>query len=534
MSARGLQGDGGVRAAEVVAALSLATDLATGVPVEHGLHSALIATRLCEVLAVGPETTTQVYYSCLLYYIGCTATARTAAELFGDDNALTTYATPVRFGTPVELLTGMARAIAPPGRFPTVRAVQLARGLPRLARVFPSVVATSCEVAQMLTRRLGLPAAVSTLFAHETDRWDDGKGRSPSARGEAIPLPMRIVQVARDAAYQRLLGGNEYATRIVRSRSGAAFDPDVVGPFTGRAADILDIDTSTSVWAASLAAEPRPHLLLEGEAPDRALAAMGDFADLVSPYLVGHSSGVAALAAAAGSNCGLGAGDVRSLDRAAHVHDLGRVAVPARIWQQSGPLSPDDWERVRLHAYHTERVLQHFPFLAALAPIASFHHERLDGSGYHRGTTATGLAMPTRILAAADAYHAMTEPRPHRAALSPLEAAHALGVQARGGKLDPDAVAAVLAAAGQRVPRVQRPAGLTERESEVVGLLARGLQTKQVARVLRISVKTADSHIQNAYRKMGVRTRAGAAVFAMQHGLAVSGELPMGTAGGRT
>jgi HD-GYP domain-containing protein (c-di-GMP phosphodiesterase class II) len=532
VSAPGAQGDGRLRTAEVVAALSLATDLATGVPVEHGLHSALIATRLCGVLAVGPETTTHVYYSCLLYYIGCTATARTAAELFGADDALTTYATPVRFGTPAELVAGMARAVAPPGRFPTVRAIQLARAFPRLARVFPTVVAASCEVAQMLTRRLGLPAAVSTQFAHENDRWD-GKGRSPRARGEAIPLPMRIVQVARDAAFQRMLGGNEYATRVVRSRSGAAFDPNVVGPFTERAADILDIDTSTSRWAESLGAEPRPHLLLEGEAVDRALAAMGDFADLVSPYLVGHSSGVAAVATAAGSNCGLGAGDIRSLGRAARVHDLGRVAVPARIWQQPGPLSPDDWERVRLHAYHTERVLQHSPFLAALAPIATFHHERLDGSGYHRGTTASGLAMPTRVLAAADAYHAMTEPRPHRAALSPRQAAHALGGQARGGKLDPDAVAAVLAAAGQPVPRVQRPAGLTERETEVVGLLARGLQTKQVARALGISVKTADSHIQNAYRKMGVRTRAGAAVFAMQHGLAVSGELPMGSSSDR-
>ena len=427
----------------------------------------------------------------------------------------------------------MARAVAPPGRFPTVRAVQLARGLPRLARVFPAVVVANCEVAQMLSRRLGLPAAVSTLFAHATDRWD-GKGRGPRARGEAIPLPMRIVQVARDAAFQRLLGGDEYATRVVRSRSRAAFDPDVVGPFTGRAAEILAIDTSASVWAESLACEPRPRLLLEGEAVDHALAAMGDFADLVSPYLVGHSSGVAALAAAAGKNCGLDAGDIRSLDRAAHVHDLGRVAVPVRIWQHPGPLSPDDWERVRLHAYQTERVLQWSPFLAALAPIATFHHERLDGSGYHRGITATGLAMPARVLAAADAYHAMTEPRPHRAALSPRQAAHALGGQARDRKLDPDAVAAVLAAAGQRVPRVERPAGLTERESEVLLLLARGLQTKHVARALGISVKTADSHIQNAYRKMGVRTRAGAAVFARQHGLAVSGELPMGSSGDRT
>ena len=132
------------------------------------------------------------------------------------------------------------------------------------------------------------------------------------------------------------------------------------------------------------------------------------------------------------------------------------------------------------------------------------------------------------MLAAADAYHAMTEPRPHREALSPDRAAEALGNEAKAGRLDADAVAAVLEVAGQRVPRVERPAGLTEREAEVVGLLARGLQTKQVARTLGISVKTADRHIQNAYGKIGVSTRAGAALFAMQHGLVEWGELPMG------
>jgi HD-GYP domain-containing protein (c-di-GMP phosphodiesterase class II) len=214
--------------------------------------------------------------------------------------------------------------------------------------------------------------------------------------------------------------------------------------------------------------------------------------------------------------------------RGALVHDLGRVAVPVRIWQKAAPLTPDDWERVRLHAYHSERVLTRSRFLAALAPVASFHHERLDGSGYHRGTAAAEIAPPARLLATADAYHAMTEPRPHRAALSPGQAAEALGREAAAGRLDPDAVTAVLEAAGQRVPRIERPAGLTEREAEVIGLLARGLQTKQVARRLGISIKTADHHIQNAYAKIGVSTRAAAALFAMQHGLTAWGELPIG------
>lgn len=220
--------------------------------------------------------------------------------------------------------------------------------------------------------------------------------------------------------------------------------------------------------------------------------------------------------------------------RGALVHDLGRVAVPARIWQKAGPLTTDDWEPVRLHAYHSERVLTRSPFLAALAPVATFHHERLEGSGYHRGVAAAAVPLAARLLAAADAYHAMTEPRPHRQAHSREDAADALQQEARSGRLDADAVTAVLEVAGQRVARIERPAGLTEREAEVVGMIARGLQTKQVARALGISIKTADRHIQNAYRKIDVSTRAAAALFAMQHGLATWGELPIGSVGRRS
>jgi DNA-binding NarL/FixJ family response regulator len=133
--------------------------------------------------------------------------------------------------------------------------------------------------------------------------------------------------------------------------------------------------------------------------------------------------------------------------------------------------------------------------------------------------------VPARLLAAADAFHAMTEPRPHRESLSPERAAQILAEETSAGRLDPDAVAAVCEAAGQRAPRLNRPADLTEREVEVVALLARGLQTKQVAQALGISAKTADRHVQNAYRKIGVSSRAAATLFAMEHGLAAWGEL---------
>jgi HD-GYP domain-containing protein (c-di-GMP phosphodiesterase class II) len=516
-----------------MAALSLATDLGIGVPLEHGLHSTLIAMRLGELLGVDPDTASQTYYACLLFYVGCTADAEVAAETFGGDDALTTHALPARFGSTPERTAGIMRALASSGSPAAVRAMQVVRGMPRAAREFKTHVTAFCEVAQMLTDRLGLPASMQGLFAYLVERWD-GKGLPGCARREEIPLPVRIASVARDAAFQRMLAGPELAAGVVRRRAGGAFDPAVAIPLADAAAELLALDADASAWEETLAREPGRRLALEGEAIDRALAAMGDFADLASPYLVGHSAGVAELATAAARRCRLEPADLVRVRRGALVHDLGRVAVPVRIWQKAAPLTPDDWERVRLHAYHAERVLSRSPFLAALSPVAGFHHERLDGSGYHRGAAVSDITPPARLLAAADAYHAMTEPRPHRPALPPGQAAEALGREAGAGRLDPDAVTAVLEAAGQPIPRIERPAGLTEREAEVIGLLARGLQTKQVARALGISVKTADHHVQNAYAKIGVSTRAAAALFAMRHGLVAWGELPIGRARDRS
>jgi HD-GYP domain-containing protein (c-di-GMP phosphodiesterase class II) len=520
-----------VRTAEVVAALCLATDLAMGFPFEHGLHATRIAVRLGERLAIDPKTASETYYACLLSYCGCTADAEIAAETYGGD--LMANLGPALFGSQREMLAGVVRSLPDPDSAAPVRAIQITRRLPGAAKGNKPHLVALCEVGEMLAERLGLPSSTHGLFATITERWD-GKGPLRRAEREEIPLAMRIANVAQDAALQQLVGGVERAAAVIRKRAGAAFDPRIAGCLADNAAEILARDREGSAWEATLASEPHPRLTMEGEAIDRALAAMGAFADLVSPAFVGHSAGVADLAEAAGERCRLGVAERGVIRRAALVYDLGRVAVPARAWNRPGPLSADEWEQVRLHPYHTERVLSRSGFLDALAPIAGAHHERLDGSGYHRGATAAVLTPAARLLAAADAYHAMTEPRPHRAPLAPERAAEVLGDEARHGRLDADAVAAVLDAAGQAVPRIERPCGLTEREAEVIGLLARGLQTKQVARALSISVKTADRHIQNAYAKIGVSTRAAAALFAMEHGLAAWGELPIAQTAARS
>lgn len=525
MEPHGASSAGGkLRTAEVIGTLCLATDLGMGFAFEHGLRTAVIAMRLAERLGVDRQTAVETYYGSLLSHAGCTTDAHVAAEVFG--GSLTEHLNPVMYASARAAAAGLVRALPDPRASGPVRAVQVARRLPRAARLSRPAMAANCEVAGMLAEQTGAPPGVAASLVHLFDRWD-GKGQLRRAAGDAIPPSMRIVQVAIDAALQSCLVGEMAAARLVGEHAGRGLDPEVASCLVAAAPGVLCFPGGSSVWNETLAAEPQPWLTLAGNEIDRALAAMGRFADLICPDHAGHSSGVADLAAAAAERCAMDATAVRTVLRAGFVHDLGRVAVSAGTWGKPGSLSADEWEQVRLHPYHTDRILSRAAFFTDLAPVACAHHERLDRSGYHRGLPATELSMAARLLAAADMFCTKREPRPHRPALSAEQAAHVVASEANAGRLDPDAVAAVAEAAGQPVPRLERPHGLTQREAQVLALVARGLQTKQVAKALSISAKTADRHIQNLYAKIGVSSRAAAAMFAMEHGLQAWGELPI-------
>jgi DNA-binding CsgD family transcriptional regulator len=211
---------------------------------------------------------------------------------------------------------------------------------------------------------------------------------------------------------------------------------------------------------------------------------------------------------------------VTNIHAAGLLHDLGRTGVSSAIWDRPGPLGPADQERVRLHSYWTERILARCPILVELWPIAAAHHERLDGSGYHRNANASELRPAARVLAAADAFAAMTESRPHRPPLAPGDAAREVLADAAAGRLDRGAAAAVVEAAGLPRPRAAWPCDLTDREVDVLRLCARGISNQQIADALVVSARTVQHHLASIYDKTGRRTRAGAAVFAVEHGLA--------------
>jgi HD-GYP domain-containing protein (c-di-GMP phosphodiesterase class II) len=269
-----------------------------------------------------------------------------------------------------------------------------------------------------------------------------------------------------------------------------------------------------------IAEEPGLSAWLSGSEFDAALEAIADFVDVKSPYTIGHSRGVAELAAAAARGYGLPAEEITHVRRAGLVHDLGRLGVSNAIWDKPGALTGPEFERVRLHPYLSERILALSEDLAPLGALAVEHHERLDGSGYPRGLTGNAISLASRILAVADAYRTRIEPRPYRPACPAGEVATQLRAEARAGRLDGGAVEAVLCAAGQHVTRhPQLPAGLTPREVEVLKLVAIGLKYSEIAERLVISRKTARNHVEHIYAKIGVSNRALAGLFAARHGL---------------
>jgi HD-GYP domain-containing protein (c-di-GMP phosphodiesterase class II) len=508
-----------VRLAEVLAALSLATDAGNGFPLEKSLRNAVIAVRLGERAGVlGPELA-DTYYVAMLRSIGCTAFAsETAALLGGDDIAFHALYERLDPGRPAAFLRdvvgGMGAWAAPP-----VRARSVVRFLTVGPRKGREATDSACEVSVSLARRLGLPPGVSEGLDQVYERWD-GRGLPAGLEGEALCAPARVTHLADLAGIAHLEGGVEAAREEVARRRGGHFDPRLADAFADCAAEVLDGLDEADALELALAAEPAPCAAFPRAELERFTAAFGDFADLKSPWTLGHSRRVAELAGAAG-----GAEDRETLVLAGHLHDLGRASVPNGIWDKPRPLGAAEWERVRLHPYYTERILARTGAFAALAPLAGAHHERLDGSGYHRGLHAAALSRPMRVLAAADGYAAMTAARPYRPARSAGDAARELRAEAAAGRLCPEAVEAVLAGAGHAAARrPAHPCELTDREVEVLGLLARGLTNKEIAARLVVSPRTVQHHVAHIYLKIGRRTRAGAALFAMEHGLARDGD----------
>jgi HD-GYP domain-containing protein (c-di-GMP phosphodiesterase class II) len=508
------RGNTAPRLVEVVAAFSLATDLGLGQPMEHGLRSCLIASRLAERLDLDPPQCECVYWVTLLAMVGCTADSHEMSEIYGDDIEF-------RHGLfdlgPSQLdaaryFIGKAGTHTGPLDRARIRASLMMTGM----RTVMSGYLDDCQITGRFAEHLGFDESVSQPLQQKFARWD-GKGIPKGVAGEEIPLAARILGMSWRLEHECRQRGADAALALMSEHAGMTLDPGLVSSLAPAVPEIL-AGLEEDCWQAVVGAEPaRPRLT--GDTLDVALEALGDFADLKSPWFTGHSRAVAELAEAAAWRLGMQEPDVTDLRHAALLHSLGRAGVPNIIWDKKGTLTVAERERMQLYPYLTDRIVRRGS-LAQLAEVASASQERLDGSGYPRGLAGPAIPLPARLLAAADVYQALREVRPHRPAIGAEDAAAQLREEVRDGRLDGDAVEAVLAASGhppQRRP--SSPGDLTSREVEVLRLIARGLTSAEAARELGIKPKTVGAHIEHIYAKIGATNRSVATLFAMQHGL---------------
>jgi HD-GYP domain-containing protein (c-di-GMP phosphodiesterase class II) len=511
-----------VRLAELLAAVSLATDLADDAPFESALGDALTSLQLARLAGLTGDELTDVYYLALLYHLGCTAAADRQARVgAGDDVSSRRWFSEADYTDRGQLLRLAATRVAREWG-PIARAQAVAALLTAPKESISNTFAAICEVGARLGERLGAGPRVTEALQHAYARWD-GRIFFLLPSGEEISQLARLVHLVHVAQVFHRLGGNEAAADVVCTRRGGEFDPVLCDLWLANSSELLRPLGHESLWEAALAAEPEPHRLVPRSHIDNVTGAFADFVDLKVSHTVGHSARVAGLADAAAAGLGMDDAERTEVRRAAQVHDLGCVSVPNRIWSKHGSLNRAEWERVRLHAYHTQRILTVAGPLRRTGELAGMHHERLDGSGYHRALPAAAIPPPARLLAAAEAYQSMVEERPWRPALTAAEAARELCRDADEGRLDRRASEAVLEAAGR--PRAGRrhvrgwPAGLTDREVDVLRMLARGRSNKEIARELHVSAGTVHTHVINIYGKIEVNTRAGAALFALEHDL---------------
>lgn len=385
-------------------------------------------------MSASPATGGALFYVATLAWVGCVADTPEVASWFGDDIAFRSdYHEVDLAGLP--MLGYMLRHIG--AGSPALHRLRLgAKLVVTGGRKIEEGLMSHCLTTARMAERLGLDEQVCQPLQQVFARWD-GKGVPNGVGGADIALPMRLFHRADTVEVHHRTGGRAEAVEVARARRGRHFDPAVVDAFCQVAGDVLGDRFEEPDWQALIASEPALQRGLTEAELENSLEAIADFTDLRSPARTGHSRGVADLAARAAAEHGLPDSEITTVRRAGLVHDLGMHGLPASILDKPGPLTASENERLRLHTYYTQRMLARPEALGRVGAIASMAHERMDGSGYHRGLAGSAIPVTARLLAAACAFRALTEPRAYRRALTTG--------QARGR------------AAGRRAGRASRP-----------------------------------------------------------------------------
>ncbi len=416
--------DSAFRTSEILSALSCALDITEGQPPGHAVRACLIGMRIAERAGVPAEDRGALFYALLLKDLGCSSNAARLCSLFGaDDRALKRE----------HKLTDWSRS-GPSLAYALRNAVPDASPMGRVFRVASmalkekgsgrEMVQTRCDRGADIASMLGFTEATRHAIRTLDEHWD-GQGMPEGLSGTAIPLLGRIVGLAQSVEVFASTFGVDAAMAVAVERRGRWFDPVLVDALKSVARD-------DNFWAMVLGRSPERHLgalepedqilLADEERLDDIAHAFARVIDAKSPFTYLHSERVAALAVTIGRRLHCSEVELRDLRRAGLLHDIGKLGVSTLILDKPGRLTERERAEIRVHPAYTQRILERVTAFAGIVELASAHHERLDGKGYHLGLPAERLSPMSRALAVADVYEALTADRPYRRGMPRNEA----------------------------------------------------------------------------------------------------------------
>jgi putative nucleotidyltransferase with HDIG domain len=431
-----------VALSEVLGALSYALDLTEGEPPGHAVRATAIGMRLAEEVGLGEQERSSLFYALLLKDAGCSSNAARLSALFAADDQAAKRAMKVVDWSRAGAMAAYTWRNIDPGQGPVAKARRM-RGIAR-EDASRELIGARCERGADIARMLELPEDTQAAIRALDEHWD-GSGQPLGLRGEEIPLLGRILCLAQTVEVFSRTTGPDGAWAMALKRAGRWFDPALVqallrfrddAAFWGPLQDPFHVPAAAQ-W------EPADRRVQADEMRlDRVAEAFARVIDAKSPFTAEHSAQVARWAVAIAGELGMEGAAVVDLRRAALLHDIGKLAVSNRILDKPGRLEPAEMAIMREHPRYTQEILARVACFAPIVETAAAHHERLDGSGYHRGLAAFDLRRPARVLAVADVYEALTAERPYRAAMPSEQALETVRAQ-RGTGLCPSAVDAL-------------------------------------------------------------------------------------------
>src|SRR3954470_14004950 len=421
---------------ELLGALSHALDLTEGQPAGHCVRCSRIGVEIGREIGLGKAEIAELYYALLLKDLGCSSNAARICELYLTDDLSFKQDFKLIDGSLPQALrfvlghTGLKAGLAE--RFRAI--VNIFQNGGEIAR---ELIETRCHRGADIARKMRFSEPVAEGIKNLDEHWDGG-GKPIGLRGTAIPIYSRLALLAQVVDVFYIANGPEAALREARNRAGTWFDPDLVAAFER----IASQPGFWNVLGTEDGPETVPLLPQQASVPvdedylDDIAAAFAEVVDSKSPYTRGHSERVTLFTDMIAEQMAFDAAQRRWLRRAALLHDIGKLGVSNAILDKPGKLDDDEWAAMRMHAVHSEAILARIGAFSELAPIASAHHERLDGTGYPRGLSAEQICLETRIITAADIFDALTADRPYRAAM-PVTKALAILSGMLGTQIDP-------------------------------------------------------------------------------------------------